>query len=48
LAEVGLPVEERESVDAGLRHIGFLDEEIKRWRRLVAQQALSWPEIPAV
>jgi transposase len=45
LAEVGLPVEERESVDAGLRHIGFLDEEIKAVEKLVAQQALSWPEI---
>ncbi len=29
LAEVALPVEERESVDAGLRQIAFLDSEIK-------------------
>jgi hypothetical protein len=40
-----LPVEERESVDAGLRHIAFLDAEIKAVERLIAQQALAWPEI---
>jgi transposase len=45
LAEVQLPVEERESVDAGLRQISFLDSEIKAVEKLVAQQALSWPEI---
>jgi transposase len=45
LAEVTLPVEERESVDAGLRQIAFLDSEIKAVEKLIAQQALSWPEI---
>ncbi len=45
LAEVPLPVEERESVDAGLRQIAFLDSEIKAVETLIAQQALSWPEI---
>ena len=45
LAEVELPVEERESVDAGLRQIAFLDAEIKAVEQLIAQQALSWPEI---
>jgi transposase len=45
LAELELPVEERESVDAGLRHIAFLDEEIAAVEKLIAQQALSWPEI---
>ena len=45
LAEVGLPVEERESVDAGLRQIAFLDSEIKAVEKLIAQQALAWPEI---
>jgi transposase len=45
LAEVKLPVEERESVDAGLRQIVFLDGEIKAVEKLIAQQALSWPEI---
>jgi transposase len=45
LAEVQLPVEERESVDAGLRQIAFLDSEIKAVEKLIAQQALGWPEI---
>ena len=45
LAEVELPVEERESVDAGLRQIAFLDAEIAAVDRLIAQQALAWPEI---
>jgi transposase len=45
LAEVQLPVEERESVDAGLRQIAFLDSEIKAVEQLIAQQALAWPEI---
>jgi transposase len=45
LAGLELPVEERESVDAGIRHIEFLDCEIAAVERLVAQQALNWPEI---
>jgi transposase len=45
LADVELPVEERESVDAGLRQIAFLDAEVKAVEKLVAQQALGWPEI---
>jgi transposase len=45
LADVELPVEERESVDAGLRQIVFLDGEIKAVEKLIAQQALGWPEI---
>ncbi|MBV9416656.1 MAG: IS110 family transposase [Solirubrobacterales bacterium] len=45
LAALELPVEERESVDAGMRHIEFLDAEIAAVDRLIAQQALSWPEI---
>jgi transposase len=40
-----LPLEERESVDAGIRQIEFLDAEIAAVERLVAQQALSWPEV---
>jgi len=40
-----LPVEERESVDAGIRHIAFLDAEIAAVDRLIARQALDWPEI---
>jgi transposase len=45
LAALELPLEERESVDAGIRHIEFLEAEIKAVERLIAQQALSWPEI---
>jgi transposase len=45
LAELELPVEERESVDAGLRHIAFMDSEIAAVDRLIARQALAWPEI---
>jgi transposase len=45
LAELELPPEERESVDAGIRHVEFLDAEVAAVDRLIAQQALSWPEI---
>ena len=45
LAGLELPLEERESVDAGMRHIEFLDAEIAAVERVIAQQALSWPEI---
>jgi transposase len=45
LSTLELPLEERESVDAGIRQIEFLDAEIAAVERLIAQQALSWPEI---
>jgi transposase len=45
LVSLELPLEERESVDAGIRHIEFLDSEIAAADRLIAGQALSWPEI---
>src|SRR6188472_1989547 len=45
LAGLELPLAERESVDAGLRHVEFLDGEIAAVERLIAQQALEWPEI---
>jgi transposase len=45
LAGVELPAEERESVDAAMRHVEFLDREVAAVERLIAQQALSWPEI---
>jgi transposase len=45
LAALQLPLEERESVDAAIRHIEFLDAEIAAVERLIAQEALSWPEI---
>ncbi len=40
-----LPLEERESVDAGIRHVNFLDGEIAAVEKVIAQQALEWPEI---
>jgi transposase len=45
LATLELPLEERESVDAGIRQVEFLDSEIAAVERLIAQQALEWPEI---
>jgi transposase len=45
LAGLELPLEERESVDAGMRHVEFLDAEIAAAEKLIARQALSWPEI---
>src|SRR3954467_8440667 len=45
LAGLELPVEERESVDAGLRQIEFLDSEIVAVDKLIARQALGWPAI---
>jgi transposase len=45
LASLELPVEERESVNAGIRHIEFLDWEIREVERLIAEQAVGWPEI---
>ena len=38
-------MEERESVDAGLRQIEFIDGELAAVDRVIAAQALSWPEI---
>jgi transposase len=40
-----LPLEERESVDAAMRHVEFLDAEIAAVEKVIAQRALSWPEI---
>ena len=45
LAGLDLPLEERESVDAAMRHVEFLDAEVTATEKLIAQQALSWPEI---
>jgi transposase len=45
LASLKLPPEERESVDAGIRHVEFLDAEIATVEKLIAKQALSRPEI---
>ena len=45
LAEQQLPVCERETVDAGLRQVDFLDTEIAAVEQLIAADALSWPEV---
>ena len=45
LASLELPLEERESIDAAMRHVEFLDVEIAAVEKVIAQQALSWPEI---
>ena len=45
LADSQLPIEERETVDAGLRQIDFLDAEIAAVDRLIAADALNWPEV---
>jgi transposase len=45
LAEQQLPVCERETVDAGLRQVDFLDTELAQVDQLIAADALGWPEI---
>jgi transposase len=45
LTELELPAEERESVDAALRQVEFLDAEIEAVERLVAAEALESAEI---
>ncbi len=40
-----LPVDERETVQAGLRHIDFLDGELRLVDRAIAEQVLGWPEV---
>ena len=45
LAEQQLPVCERETVDSALRQVDFLDTEIAQVEKLIAAEALSWPEI---
>ena len=45
LAEQQLPLQERETVDAGLRHIAFLDAEIAEVERVIALDALAWPDV---
>src|SRR3954468_2972391 len=44
LAALELPVEERETLDSGLRQIDFLDTEITAVDRLIAHDALNWPD----
>jgi transposase len=45
LAELELALEERETVDAAMRQIEFLDAEISEVERLIAKDALHCPEI---
>jgi transposase len=45
LGELELPAVERETVDAGLRQIAFLDSEIAEVERLIALHAMQWPQI---
>src|SRR4051794_1184760 len=44
LGELELPIEERETLDSALRQIDFLDAEIKLVDRVIAHDALNWPE----
>jgi hypothetical protein len=45
LAALELPVEERETVDAGMRQVEFLDAEIAAVERLIARDALASGQI---
>jgi transposase len=45
LAEQQLPITERETVDSAVRQVEFLDSEIAQVEKLVAAEALSWPEV---
>src|SRR3954452_24209899 len=45
LADQQLALCERETVDAGLRQVDFLDSEIAAVDQLIAAEALSWPEV---
>ena len=45
LAEQQLAICERETVDAGLRQVDFLDTEIAQVDQLIAADALGWPEV---
>jgi transposase len=45
LAELELPVEERETIQSAIRQVDFLDQEITAVERLIAEAALQSPEI---
>src|SRR3954463_1972162 len=44
LAELELPVEERETLDSALRQIDFLDTEVGLVEQAIAHDALNWPD----
>src|SRR5829696_5888072 len=45
LQEQELPIPERETVDAAMRQVEFLDAEIAAVEALIAAEVLSWPEV---
>src|SRR6266508_2547573 len=45
LGDQDLPADERETVQASLRHVEFLDGELRLVDRTIAEQVLSWPEV---
>ena len=45
LSGLELPLEERETIDSGIRQVDFLDQEIAAVERLIAQAALESDEI---
>jgi hypothetical protein len=45
LAAQQLPLCERETVDSAIREVDFLDSEIAQVDKLIAGEALSWPEV---
>jgi transposase len=45
LADQQLPVVERETVASAVRQVEFLDSEIAEVERLIAAEALGWPEV---
>ncbi|MGH2528720.1 MAG: IS110 family transposase [Actinomycetota bacterium] len=45
LDDQDLPADERETVQASLRHVDFLDGELRLVDRTIAQQVLDWPEV---
>ena len=45
LDDQDLPADERETVQASLRHVDFLDGELRLVDRTIAEQVLAWPEV---
>jgi len=44
LGELELPIEERQTLDSGLRQIDVLDAEVASVDRVIAHDALNWPD----
>jgi transposase len=45
LRKLELPAHERETVDGCLRQVEFLDQELAEVERVIALEALAWPEV---